>query len=94
MAQVPSDLAEIKNALEISRAEALEEKERSDTRKLTKLLKPMGTGATRLEEIKRERARHDADSGAWICNEANFLAWASGSSEPVLWISGKPGSGK
>jgi hypothetical protein len=92
--QVPSDLAEIKNALDLSRAEALEERERSVARTLEKLLKPMGAGPTRLEEIKRERARHSADSGAWIYKEPNFLAWASRERGPVLWISGKPGSGK
>jgi hypothetical protein len=92
--QVPSDLAEIKNALQTSRAEALEDRDRSDAKKIEQLLKPTGTGPTRLEEIKRERTRHNTDSGAWICYEANFLAWAYGKNVRVLWISGKPGSGK
>ena len=34
------------------------------------------------------------DTGLWLLNEADFLAWPSSSSSSLLWLHGIPGAGK
>jgi len=67
-------------------------KQHSANRKndLYDLLKPVQANTDKLEGILRERV---TDTGAWLLNEPYFQSWLR-LVEPLLYISGKPGSGK
>lgn len=59
-------------------------------RKIRAILEPSGRPDEIYHAFKRNRV---SETGAWIRDEANFIAWTKGE-RPILWISGNPGAGK
>lgn len=81
---------QILNAIEGQNAEAQEEKSTKHLETVKKVLKPSVTPQDRYDEIRRD---HVHGSGDWVLDEHALHAWVE-STDPLLWISGNPGSGK
>jgi hypothetical protein len=77
-------------ALKESKAEANQGKERKHIDKAKVLLQPSVSPVDIYTGIEKTRVPGTSD---WIREEGLFQAWMN-QDDPLLWLSGKPGSGK
>ncbi|KAK4548205.1 hypothetical protein LTR36_010074 [Oleoguttula mirabilis] len=88
--EVSQGVGQILSAMENQAAQIKEEKDTKHLETVKKVLKPSNTPQDRFDEIKRE---HVHGSGDWILAEGALQAWVA-SKDPIIWVSGNPGSGK
>ena len=88
--EMRQEIGNVVVALTESKAEAKDDKDKKHLDKAKSVLKPSVSPLDTFLDISKKRV---PGTGDWIRNEQLFKSWMN-QKNPVLWVSGNPGSGK
>lgn len=90
LAEVNGNFVKMMGAMNVSKAETEDEKEKKHRDKIKTILQPSFTAQDWYDKINKTRV---PGTGDWVRGEDLFKSWFV-KNNPVLWVSGTPGAGK